>query len=129
MRDGREDDDHDGLRTTFEFLARTSPRRLDTDSNGKDDGAENPDGDGLNNRYEQLLGTNPRVADTDGDGWTDGAEYRAGTDPRRAASHPARHAATPPPAPKPSSSCPIFPATNVWNAPIDGRPWPRTRRR
>jgi hypothetical protein len=163
VRDGRDDDDHDGLRTTFEFLAGTSPRRADTNGNGRLDGYENPDGDGLNNRYEQTLGTKPKVADTDGDGWSDGAEYRAGTDPRRAASHPPGKPPlptprpTPSPTPTPSASaspsisptaspsasptatpsataspggptlpgapaCPIFPATNVWNVPIDGRP-------
>lgn len=90
IRDGREDTDHDGLTTAFEFRAGTSPRRADTDHDGIRDGSESPDHDGLSNRTEQRLGTNPRVADTDGDGWSDGAEVRAGTDPRRASSHPAR---------------------------------------
>ncbi len=140
IRDGREDTDHDGLRTAFEFLAGTSPRHADTDGDGKRDGAESPDHDGLSNTMEQKLGTNPKVADTDGDGWTDGAEYRAGTNPLKASSHPpsrsSRHRRPPPPPPPPdpgdggtsrrptvpgAPSCPIFPATNVWNVPIDGR--------
>ena len=120
IRDDREDTDHDGLRTAFEFLAGTSPNRVDTNRNGRRDGAEDPDRDGLTNRTEQTLGTKPRVADTDGDGWSDGAEYRAGTDPRRASSHPAvtggtAGAPTLPGAP----DCPVFPASNVWNAPIE----------
>ena len=144
IRDGREDTDHDGLTTAFEFRAGTSPRRADTDRDGIRDGSENPDHDGLSNRTEQRLGTNPRVADTDGDGWTDGAEVKAGTDPRNAASHPTpAPAAPPPPAPTPAPTptpgasnggdaggaptlagapgCPIFPLSNVWNTPIDGR--------
>ncbi len=145
IRDDREDNDHDGLRTAFEFRARTSPKKADTDGNGKRDGAENPDKDALSNATEQSLGTNPRVADTDGDGWTDGAEYKAHTDPRNAASHPAPAApkppAPPPPPPGPTPTptptpvpppvgtaptlpgapaCPVFPATNVWNTRIDG---------
>ena len=131
IRDGREDTDHDGLRTAFEFLAGTSPRRADSDADGVRDGAENPDHDGLSNATEQRLGTNPRVADTDHDGWTDGAEYRAGTDPRKASSHPETPTPTPTPTPGGTSAgaptlpgapdCPVFPATNVWNTRIDDR--------
>jgi hypothetical protein len=138
IRDGREDTDGDGLRTAFEFLAGTSPRRADSDGDGLRDGRENPDHDGLLNITEQRIGTNPRVADTDGDGWSDGAEYRAGTDPRKASSHPAVTTAPPPPTPTPTPpptpptpgaaptvpgapDCPIFPADNVWNVPVDGR--------
>ena len=159
------DRDHDGLSNTFErWHSRTDPRRVDTDRDGLWDGRENPDRDGLTNRAEQNLGTNPRRADTDADGWTDGAEYRAGTDPRSAASRPrppkpkptpkptptpiptptpgVTPTPTPSPTPTPGPSptptptppsggaptlpgapdCPVFPATNVWNAPIDGRP-------
>jgi hypothetical protein len=133
IRDDREDTDRDGLRTAFEFKAGTSPRRADSDGDGTRDGSENPDHDGLTNRQEQQLGTNPKVADTDRDGWSDGAEWRAGTDPRNASSHPWAATATPtppPPTPVPGDpptlpgapGCPVFPATNVWNVPIDGRP-------
>ncbi|HEX6867249.1 MAG TPA: hypothetical protein VF119_00520 [Candidatus Limnocylindrales bacterium] len=137
LLDGREDTDGDTLRTAFEFLAGTSPRRADSDRDGKRDGAENPDRDGLTNAREQRIRTKPRVADTDRDGWNDGAEYAAGTDPRNAASHPAPVVSPPPPPPPPpppagdggtpaptvpgAPACPIFPATNVWNVPIDGR--------
>ena len=130
IRDGREDTDGDGLRTSFEFLAGTSPRRADTDGDGLRDGRENPDRDALSNATEQRLGTNPRVADTDHDGWTDGAEYKAGTDPRNAV-QPSAGDDGPPPPPPPTPgaaptvpgapACPIFPADNVWNFPIDGR--------
>src|SRR6476646_6332836 len=140
IRDGREDTDHDGLRTAFEFLAGTSPRRADSDGDGIRDGSESPDHDGLSNRAEQTLGTKPRVRDTDGDGWSDGAEHKAGTNPLKASSHPvtATPPVPPPPPPPPpppgdgepvtaptlpaAPSCPVFPATNVWNVPIDGRP-------
>jgi hypothetical protein len=145
------DTDRDGLTNAFErTLSLTSPSRVDTDHDGLWDGRENPDRDGLTNRAEQNLGTKPRVADTDRDGWTDGAEYRAGTDPRSASSRP-RPKPTPTPQPTPTPTpqpiptptplptptptpntggaptlpgapdCPIFPATNVWNARIDSR--------
>jgi hypothetical protein len=123
--DGREDTDGDGLRTAFEFLASTSPRRADSDGDGIRDGGESPDADGLANTWEQKLGTNPKVADTDHDGWTDGAEWRAGTDPRKFASHPPGPTPPPPPAPAPTlpgaPGCAVFPTTNVWNTRIDGR--------
>ena len=135
IRDGREDPDRDGLRTAFEFLAGTNPRRADTNRNGLPDGREDPDRDGLSNATEQRLGTNPRLADTDRDGWSDGAESRAGTDPRKATSHPAPVAPIPTPTPTPTPGgtsggaptlpgapdCPVFPASNVWNTRIDGR--------
>jgi hypothetical protein len=163
------DTDRDGLTNTFERTwSLTNPRRADTDGDGLPDGRENPDRDGLTNRAEQNLGTRPRDADTDNDGWTDGAEYRAGSDPKSAASRPrppkpkptatpdptatptATPSSTPTPTATPSSTpaptpgptptptptppsggapvlpaapnCPIFPANNVWNIPINGRP-------
>jgi hypothetical protein len=139
------DTDHDGLYDTWERnQALTDPRRWDSDGDGLPDGREDPDRDHLTNRAEQNLGTNPRVADTDRDGWADGAEYRAGTDPRSASSRPRPPRPTPTPAPTPAASpgptpaptpstggaptlpgapdCPIFPASNVWNARIDSRP-------
>jgi hypothetical protein len=128
------DADRDGLTNTFErTLSLTNPNKVDTDGDGLWDGGENPDRDGLTNRAEQNLRTKPRVADTDRDGWIDGAEYRAGSDPRSAASRPKpKPKPTPTPTPTPPTggtptlpaapNCPIFPATNVWNARIDGRP-------
>ncbi len=126
------DTDRDGLTNTFERTwSLTNPRRADTDGDGLPDGRENPDRDGLTNRAEQNLGTRPRDADTDDDGWTDGAEYRAGSDPKSATSRPRPPKPTPTPTPTPSGgapvlpaapNCPIFPANNVWNIPINGRP-------
>ena len=136
IRDDREDTDRDGLRTAFEFKASTSPRKADTDGDGIRDGGESPDRDGLANTYEQQLGTNPKVADTDGDGWSDGAEWRAGTDARKASSHPPGPTPNPTPTPTPTPppggsagaptlpgapACPLFPVSNVWNVRIDAR--------
>jgi thrombospondin type 3 repeat protein len=128
IRDGREDTDRDGLRTSFEFLAGTNPRRSDTDGDGRPDGREDPDHDGLFNLTEQRLGTNPRKADTDGDGYADRVEVLAGTNPRLASSHPNPTPVSPPPPPPPAGSptlpgapsCPVLPATNVWNEPVNG---------
>jgi hypothetical protein len=127
------DTDHDGLSNSWERTwSLTNPRRWDTDQDGLSDGREDPDRDGPTNAAEQRLGTNPRRADTDGDGWSDGAEYRAGTDARVSASHPRpKPKPTPTPTPTPTTgaptlpgapNCPVFPASNVWNVPIDGRP-------
>jgi hypothetical protein len=145
------DTDHDGLSNTWERTwSLTNPRRWDTDHDGLSDGREDPDHDGLTNAAEQRLKTNPRRADTDHDGWSDGSEDRAGTDARSATSHPKPKprptptptpTATPTPTPTPTPTatptptpvggaptlpgapdCPVFPATNVWNIRIDGRP-------
>ena len=110
------DSDRDGLPNTWErSFSLTSPYRADTDRDGSPDGSENPDRDGLTNRQEYLAGTHPRLADSDGDGWFDGAGWRGRTDGRNYSNRPAP---TIPGAP----SCTVFPATNVWNARIDGRP-------
>jgi hypothetical protein len=137
IRDDREDPDHDGLRNGFEPKSGTHPLRLDSDHDGIRDDHENPDVDGLSNKMEQKLGTDPRRADTDGDGWSDGWEYVGGTDPLRAASHPADgwtppNTPPPPPPPPPPGSgdaptlpgapaCTVFPGDNVWNVRVDGR--------
>ena len=130
------DTDHDGLTDAWERAWKvSSPSRWDTDRDRISDAREDPDHDGLINAAEQRLRTSPRRADTDRDGWPDLAEYRAGTDPRSATSHPRPRptpTGTPNPTPGPSSAgaptlpgapdCPLFPATNVWNVRIDGRP-------
>jgi hypothetical protein len=134
------DSDHDGLSNAWERTwLLTNPSRWDTDGDGLSDGREDPDRDGLTNASEQRLHTSPRRADTDRDGWSDGVEYRAGTDPRSATSHPRpkpKPTPTPMPTPTPAATptpgtaptlpgapdCPVFPATNVWNIRIDGRP-------
>ncbi len=140
IRDGREDTDGDGLRTAFEFRAGTSPRRADSDGDGKRDGRESPDRDGLTNTSEQRLGTNPRVADTDRRRLVRRRRVPGRHGPAQGLEPPARHdrPATDPHAdadPDPDADaatgsaptvpgapgCPIFPANNVWNVPIDGR--------
>ena len=77
-RSKRADPDHDGLPTRFELRrSHTKPHRADSDRDGLKDGFE-----------VHKSKTNPRKFDTDGDGFGDGAELRAGTNPRRARSHP-----------------------------------------
>ncbi len=119
-RDGSEDPDGDHLPHWFEFRAGTKPLRADSDRDGTRDGAEDADRDGLVNRQEHRRGTEPRRRDTDGDGWSDGAEVRRGTDPLDASSYPG--SGHPPPVLAEAPTCPVFPASNVWNRRVDGLP-------
>lgn len=73
----RADPDRDGLRNRGEFKLGTKPRRADTDRDGLRDGPE-----------VHRFKTNPRKRDTDGDGYSDRREIKAGTNPRKRASHP-----------------------------------------
>ena len=68
-----EDDDGDGMPSSFEDL-----HGLDT---GYDDGALDEDGDGLENLAEYLYNTDPLAADSDGDGVDDLSELELGLDP------------------------------------------------
>jgi Bacterial TSP3 repeat len=125
ITDDREDPDGDHLRNAFEFRAGTKPRRADSDGDGIRDPKEDPDHDGLNNRREQKYGTDPRRRDTDGDGWSDGAEQASETDPLDPDSYPMAPPDVlpdPPPTLPGALDCTIFPASNVWNTPIDWRP-------
>ena len=123
--DGRTDDledpDRDGLWNWSEPRAVVHPQQYDTDRDGRSDAREDRDRDGLGNLNEQNRGTHPNRADTDGDGFSDRAEVLAGTDPRDRASHPSTDTGG---APSLSGApgCPVFPASNVWNVRIDGRP-------
>jgi hypothetical protein len=68
------DPDGDGLTNRTEYLARTNPRRADTDRDGTTDGATDRDHDGLTNLTEQRAGTDPGSRDSDRDGLADGRE-------------------------------------------------------
>ena len=118
--DAREDPAGDRLRNLPEFLTGTDPLDADTDGDGQRDDREDADRDGLLNIEEQTRSTGPRDPDTDDDTWSDANEIRAATDPRAPASHPA--AAGVPPWLSGAPACPLFPADNVWNVRIDGRP-------
>ena len=108
------DSDHDGLPDSWERSSSwTSPYRADTDRDGLRDSAENPDRDRLTNRQEFLAGTNPRLPDTTAAAWLG---LRASGTVERHPGH--RSAPTLPGAP----GCPVFPAGNVWNTGVDGRP-------
>lgn len=79
------DFDRDGLGNRFEGLARTNPRKRDSDGDGVRDGAEDGDGDGVPNATEQRAGSNPSVPDghldPDGDGLSNRGEAEGNLDP------------------------------------------------
>jgi hypothetical protein len=72
----KSDPDRDGLTSYYEYLAKTHPRRRDSDRDGVLDGREDRDGDGLRNRVEQWIASNPGSADTNRNGRRDGREDR-----------------------------------------------------
>jgi hypothetical protein len=119
VSDANEDPDRDTLRNLYEFLAGTNPLVADSDGDGLRDEREDPDGEGLLNVEEQGRTTKPRDIDTDDDRWNDANEVRAATDPSSAASHPT--AGGVPPFLRGAPKCPMFPASNVWNARVDTR--------
>jgi hypothetical protein len=75
-KSGAKDRDRDGLTNRGEFLARTSPRRADTDRDHILDDDEDRDRDRVDNGNEEDEGTRPRDRDTDNDGIRDGSEDR-----------------------------------------------------
>jgi hypothetical protein len=106
-KSARGDADRDGLSNLREYRLRTNPRRRDSDRDGVRDGAEV-------RRYH----TSPRKQDTDGDGYGDGVEIRAGTSPRKRASHPS---GTPAPA---AAGAPAPAAAGAPAPPAAGAPAP-----
>src|SRR3954470_1700872 len=68
------DADRDRVDNANEFRERTSPRRRDTNRNGRPDGREDRDRDHLNNAGEDATGNDPVDKDTDNDGIPDGKE-------------------------------------------------------
>jgi hypothetical protein len=90
------DPDRDGLTNFTEYRAHTSPKKADSDRDGRQDGAEDRDGDKLDNATEQRAGTNPSKRDSnhngrpdaredaDHDGLRNLAEQRTANDPRNA---------------------------------------------
>lgn len=100
IEDGAEDQDADGLATSFEPLTSlTNPNKNDTDGDRLPDGWEyrnnlnpnsgadndgragDPDGDGLTNLLEYLNGTNPFLVDSDFDGTSDIIEINQAGNP------------------------------------------------
>jgi hypothetical protein len=100
IEDGAEDQDADGLATSFELLTSlTNPSKSDTDGDrlpdgweyrnnlnpnsgaGNDGRAGDPDGDGLTNLLEYLNGTNPFLVDSDFDGTPDIIEINQAGNP------------------------------------------------
>ncbi len=146
-RDGIETGARIPTTTAFErteFRAGTNPRDADSDNDGLRDGIEGTRRRRAPNGIEQLVGTNPAVADSNHDGVPDGSEdpdadglttlqevVRA--DPE-ADAHADAHAdadtdADPDadadldaPTSAAAPACPIFPADNVWNKPVDTLP-------
>ena len=55
----KSDPDKDGLSSYYEYLAKTNPRRADSDHDGLKDAREDGDKDGLRNRTEQRVGSDP----------------------------------------------------------------------
>jgi hypothetical protein len=90
------DPDRDGLTNLTEYRAHTSPKKADSDRDGRKDGSEDRDGDKLDNATEQRAGTNPSKRDSnhngrpdaredsDRDGLRNLAEQRTANDPRNA---------------------------------------------
>ncbi len=70
----KKDTDGDGLAAWAEWRSGTSPRKADSDRDGRPDGLEDRDRDGLANGFEVLATTDPRKADSDGDRRRDGRE-------------------------------------------------------
>src|SRR3954469_11997464 len=68
------DPDKDGLTNFTEYRSHTSPKKADSDKDGKPDGSEDRDKDKLDNATEQRAGTNPDKKDTDRDGKSDARE-------------------------------------------------------
>jgi hypothetical protein len=68
------DPDHDRVDNANEFREHTSPRKRDTNGNGRPDGREDRDRDHLNNAAEDATGNDPIDRDTDNDGIPDGQE-------------------------------------------------------
>lgn len=68
------DSDRDHVDNGNEYRERTSPRRKDSNRNGRPDGREDRDRDHLNNAGEDSTGNDPVDKDTDNDGTPDGQE-------------------------------------------------------
>ncbi len=86
------DDDGDGIGNYGEYLLRSNPIKVDSDSDGLCDNTEfdihgsapgnaDTDNDGLDDGDEIAIGTDPTDSDTDGDGMSDGWETFYGLNP------------------------------------------------
>lgn len=70
----RKDQDHDGVANVCELQSHTSPRRKDSDRDGRRDGAEDHDRDGVNNGQESRGRSDCGDRDSDDDGVRDDNE-------------------------------------------------------
>jgi hypothetical protein len=68
------DPDRDHVDNANEYREHTSPRKRDTNGNGRPDGREDRDRDHLSNAGEDSTGNDPVDKDTDNDGIPDGQE-------------------------------------------------------
>jgi hypothetical protein len=134
LSDGREDPDRDGLTNAAEQRLRTNPRRADTDGDGWTDGAEYRAGtDALASASHPRAKPKPSPTPAATPTPTPGATPTPTPTPTPTATPTPTPTLAPTPTPTPTPiggaptlpgapDCPVFPATNVWNARIDGRP-------
>jgi hypothetical protein len=126
--DGRENPDRDGLTNRAEQNLGTKPRVADTDRDGWTDGIEYRAGTDPLTAASRPRGPKPKPTPTPSPTpvLTPTPTPLATPTPSPTPTPAATPTPTPPTGGAPTlpgaPGCPLFPATNVWNMPIDGRP-------
>jgi hypothetical protein len=126
--DGRENPDRDGLSNRAEQNLGTKPRVADTDRDGWTDGAEYRAGTDPRSAASRPKGPKPKPTPTPTPtpGGTPTPTPGGTPTPTPTPTPVGTPTPTPPTGGAPTlpgaPNCPVFPATNVWNVPIDGRP-------